>query len=135
MKDIVETARDAGSFKTMLTALDAAGLTETLRTGSYTVFAPTDDAFARLPVGTVENLLRPENRGALRDILLCHVVSGRYTARELPGVMSLRTLQGRALTLGYRKTPLIIDGVPVIQPDVEASNGVIHVVSGVLHPK
>ncbi|MEM6648326.1 MAG: fasciclin domain-containing protein [Bacteroidota bacterium] len=128
--DIVEVAQDAGQFQTLLAAAEAAGLVATLKgDGPLTVFAPTDKAFERLPAGTVQRLLRPENRSELRALLTYHVVPGRIRARDLLQQNSARTVNGGRVPFGLR-----INGANVIQADVRASNGIIHVIDAVLMP-
>lgn len=128
--DIVDVAQSAGQFQTLLAAAEAAGLVSTLKgDGPLTVFAPTDKAFERLPAGTVERLLRPENRSELRALLTYHVVPGRIRARDLLQQSSARTVNGDRVPFGLR-----INGANVIQADVRASNGIIHVVDAVLMP-
>jgi len=133
--DIVDTAIAAGSFSTLVAAVQAAGLVDTLRSpGPFTVFAPTDEAFAALPAGTVESLLLPENKAKLTDILTYHVVAGRFLSAEFIGQRaSVATVQGDNVhvdgTNGVR-----INDATVITPDVTASNGVIHVIDSVLLP-
>lgn len=133
--DIVDTAVAAGSFTTLVAAVQAAGLVDTLKSpGPFTVFAPTDDAFAALPAGTVDNLLLPENIDTLTAILTYHVVLGRVPASELLGTRrSLTTVEGRALHVDGRNGVRVND-TTVITPDVIASNGIIHVIDGVLLP-
>lgn len=133
--DIVRTARDAGQFATLLAAVDAAGLTGTLRgDGPFTVFAPTDEAFRRLPDGTVEELLRPENRERLKAVLLYHVVPGRVSAQQARNLSRATTAEGSALRLRTNANALQVDGATVVKADVGASNGVIHVIDEVLMP-
>jgi transforming growth factor-beta-induced protein len=133
--DIVRTARDAGQFATLLAAVEAAGLTSTLRgDGPFTVFAPTDEAFRKLPAGTVENLLKPENRDQLRAILLYHVVPGRVPASAARELTRATTVEGRALRIAASGNALRINGSTVVKADVGASNGVIHVIDAVLMP-
>jgi len=128
--DIVEVAQAAGQFQTLLAAAEAAGLVSTLKgDGPLTVFAPTDKAFERLPAGTVQRLLRPENRSELRALLTYHVVPGRIRARDLLQQSSARTVNGDRVPFGLR-----INGANVIQADVRASNGIIHVIDAVLMP-
>ncbi|RHZ99601.1 fasciclin domain-containing protein [Cereibacter sphaeroides] len=132
--DIVETASDAGSFATLLTAAEAAGLVDTLKgEGPFTVFAPTDAAFAALPEGTVEDLLKPENKEKLTEILTYHVVPGEVMSSDLTEGMTAGTVEGGALTVTLEGGPKV-NGVAISQPDVDASNGVIHVIDGVLMP-
>lgn len=135
--DIVETAVAAGNFKTLAAALEAAGLIDALKgEGPFTVFAPTDEAFAKLPAGTVETLLKPENKEKLKAILLYHVVPGNVTAGEVTKLngRSVKTLQGSSIKVktshGVR-----VDNAKVTQTDIKASNGVIHVIDTVLMPK
>ncbi|MBZ0123756.1 MAG: fasciclin domain-containing protein [Roseovarius sp.] len=134
-KDIVDTAVAAGSFTTLVAAVQAAGLVDTLKgEGPFTVFAPTDDAFAALPDGTVEDLLKPENKDKLTAILTYHVVPGKVMSSDLSNNMMAATVQGGEVTImtdgGVR-----VDGASVVQADIEASNGVIHVIDGVIMPK
>ncbi|WKZ83539.1 MAG: fasciclin domain-containing protein [Acidimicrobiia bacterium] len=132
--DIVETAEAAGSFATLLTAVEAAGLTETLQgEGPFTVFAPTDDAFAMLPEGTIEALLA--DIPSLTDILLYHVVSGAVTSDVVVGLDSAATVQGSEITIEVVDGEVILNGsVKVVTVDIAASNGVIHVIDAVLLP-
>lgn len=142
-QDIVATAAAAGQFKTLAAALGAAGLVETLQgAGPYTVFAPTDEAFAKLPAGTVETLLKPENKEKLKTILTYHVVKGNVPASEVVKLdgKTVETVAGQTLTVKVNGTNVsLVDAtgntVAVIKTDVTASNGVIHVVDGVLMPK
>jgi uncharacterized surface protein with fasciclin (FAS1) repeats len=133
--DIVDVATAAGSFQTLLAAATAAGLVDTLKSpGPFTVFAPTNAAFAALPAGTVESLLRPENREQLRAILLYHVVPGRIAAADLAGKTAAPvTAQGAILAVDGR-TGVQVNDARVITADVAASNGVIHVIDRVLMP-
>lgn len=129
---IVDTARDAGTFTTLLTALDAAGLTETLNgDGPFTVFAPTDEAFAALPAGTLESLLA--DPAALQSVLTYHVVSGKAKAADVAGLDSVTTLQGGTLPVSTTDG-VKIGSATVVAADIEASNGVIHVIDTVLVP-
>ena len=133
LKDIVDTAVDAGSFTTLVAAVEAAGLVETLKgDGSFTVFAPSDEAFAALPEGTVEALLA--DIPALTDILLYHVVSGKVMAADVVNLTSAATVQGSDLAIVVEDGKVMINGVNVITADIEASNGVIHVIDAVLIP-
>jgi uncharacterized surface protein with fasciclin (FAS1) repeats len=135
-QDIVETAVAAGSFKTLATALQAAGLSGTLKgKGPFTVFAPTDDAFAKLPAGTVESLLKPENKGKLKAILLYHVVSGEVTAAQVVKLSSAKTLNGQDVKIMVNNDTVMVNDAKVVKADVMASNGVIHVIDTVLIPK
>ncbi len=134
--DIVDVAVGAGSFNTLAAALGAAGLVDTLKgAGPFTVFAPTDAAFAKLPAGTVENLLKPENRAQLVSILTYHVVPGDIRARQLLGrVTPATTVQGGRVTVNGQGGRVRVNGVNVTSADVLASNGVIHVIDTVLMP-
>jgi uncharacterized surface protein with fasciclin (FAS1) repeats len=133
--NIVETAKGAGQFNTLLTAAKAAGLAPTLsRKGPFTVFAPTDAAFAKLPKGTVQNLLRPENKGKLAALLKYHVVAGEIEAADIkPGRSHVRTVNGKSITV-RKHGGVSVNGVKVVAADVKASNGVIHVINRVLMP-
>jgi uncharacterized surface protein with fasciclin (FAS1) repeats len=132
--DIVDTAVAAGSFSTLAAALQAAGLVDTLKgEGPFTVFAPTDEAFAALPEGTVENLLRPENRDQLVAVLTYHVVSGDVRAADVAGLTEATTVQGGTLAIDTSNGVRINDAT-VTQADVVCSNGVIHVIDKVLLP-
>ncbi len=131
--DIVDTAVAAGSFKTLAAALNAAGLTETLKgKGPFTVFAPTDAAFAKLPEGTVEALLKDIPK--LTAILTYHVVPGQVTAKEVVKLSSVKTVQGQSLALSTA-SGVKVDGASVVEADVMASNGVIHVIDTVVLPR
>lgn len=135
-KDVVDTAVAAGSFKTLATALQAAGLIETLKgKGPFTVFAPTDEAFAKLPAGTVESLLKPENKAKLVSILTYHVVSGAVPSTEVVKMTSAKTVQGQSLKISAGQGGVMVDGAKVVKVDVMASNGVIHVIDTVLMPQ
>lgn len=135
--DIVDTAVNAGSFNTLVAAVQAAGLEDTLRgDGPFTVFAPTDEAFAALPEGTVESLLQPENRDQLVAILTYHVVAGEYMAGDLAGqALSVATVQGDTVDIDATGDNVMVDGATVIMADVDASNGVIHVINEVIMPE
>ena len=133
-KDIVDTAVAAGTFNTLAAALTAAGLVETLKgEGPFTVFAPTDAAFAALPAGTVEDLLKPENKDKLTAILTYHVVPGKVMSTDLTEGMTAKTVNGADVTItldGGAK----VNGAVISTADVEASNGVIHVIDAVILP-
>lgn len=134
-KDIVDTAVAAGSFKTLAAALKAGGLLETLKgAGPFTVFAPTDEAFAKLPKGTVEDLLKPENKEKLVAILTYHVVAGKATAADVTKMTSAKTVNGKELKLKVTDAGVMVNDAKVITADVHASNGVIHVIDTVLLP-
>ena len=135
-KNIVEVAIEAGQFKTLAAALEAADLVDALKAdGSFTVFAPTDEAFAKLPAGTVETLLKPENKEKLRAILLYHVVKGKIPAKKVVEFngKSVGTLQGGTLMIDT-SNGVMINKSKVIKADVMASNGIIHVIDTVLIP-
>lgn len=134
-KDIVDTAVAAGSFKTLATALDAAGLVQTLKgSGPFTVFAPTDEAFAKLPAGTLEHLLKPEQKAELRRILTYHVVSGKVMAADVAKMRSAKTVSGDAITITARDGKVQVDKANVVKTDIGTSNGVIHVIDAVILP-
>ncbi len=133
---IVEVASKNGSFNTLVAAVKAAGLAEVLSgEGPFTVFAPTDEAFAKLPAGTVENLLEPENKDQLIAILTYHVVPGKVTSGDVVKLKSAKTVQGGAVTITIADGKVQIDGATVVAADVAASNGVIHVIDQVILPK
>lgn len=135
-KDIVDTAVGAGQFKTLAAALKAAGLVDTLKgAGPFTVFAPTDEAFAKLPKGTVEDLLKPENKAKLTAILTYHVVPGKVMAADVVKVKSAKTVQGGSVSVNAAGGAVKIDASNVVKTDIAASNGVIHVIDTVLMPK
>jgi uncharacterized surface protein with fasciclin (FAS1) repeats len=133
--DIVAVASQAGSFNTLVAAVKAAGLVETLQgEGPFTVFAPTDEAFAKLPKGTVEDLLKPENKEKLVSILTYHVVSGKVMAADVK-TMKAKTVNGQELDVKVKPDGVTVDGAKVVKTDVPASNGVIHVIDTVVLPK
>jgi len=135
-KDLVDTASSAGSFDTLVAAVEAAGLVETLKgDGPFTVFAPTDEAFAALPAGTVEDLLKPENKDQLVSILTYHVVPGKVMAMDITGAeTTASSVQGGDLMIDGTDG-VTVNGAVVTQPDIEASNGVIHVIDRVIIPQ
>jgi uncharacterized surface protein with fasciclin (FAS1) repeats len=135
--DIVETAVTNGSFKTLTAALQAAGLVDTLKgKGPYTVFAPTDEAFKKLPAGTVETLLKPENKAQLQKVLTYHVVAGNVMSGDLKGKMTnAKTVEGSVVRIDASGSAVKVDNANVTQADVSASNGVIHVIDSVIMPK
>ena len=134
-KDIVDTAVGAGSFTTLVAAVQAAGLVDTLKgDGPFTVFAPTDEAFAALPEGTVATLLLPENKDQLISILTYHVVAGKVMSTDLSNGMMATTVQGGNVTI-MTKDGVSVNGANVVTADIEASNGVIHVIDAVILPK
>ena len=130
--NIVEVAEQAGSFQTLLAAAEAAGLAETLASEELTVFAPTDEAFAALPDGVVEYLL--DNPELLAEVLTYHVVAGRVTAAQVAGVSSVETLNGQSVAVATEGSTVRIGTATVVQADIEASNGIIHVIDDVLTP-
>lgn len=134
--DIIATARGAGSFRTLLAAVDAAGLTATLQgAGPFTVFAPTDAAFAALPAGTVETLLRPENRARLSAVLTYHVVSGNVSAAQVTTMTTATSVQGAPIAIAVENGHVMLNhSATVTTADVRASNGVIHVIDRVILP-
>jgi uncharacterized surface protein with fasciclin (FAS1) repeats len=135
-RDIVTTALEAGSFKTLAAALEAAGLVETLQSkGPFTVFAPTDAAFAKLPKGTLEELLKPENKGRLTAILTYHVVPGLVAAKDVATMKSAKTVNGLSLSIKVDKGAVTIDDATVVKADIGCSNGIIHVIDSVVLPK
>ncbi len=135
-QDIVDTAVAAGSFKTLVAALKAAGLVDTLKgKGPFTVFAPTDDAFAKLPAGTVDELLKPENKQKLIAILTYHVVAGKVTAAQAMKLNSAKTVNGQSLNIATNGGMVMINDATVTKADIMCSNGVIHVIDTVLMPK
>jgi len=132
-KDIVETAQAAGGFNTLLTAATQAGLVETLKgEGPFTVFAPTDEAFAKVPAATLDALL--QDKAQLKQVLLYHVVPGRVMAADAAGLDSAKTAQGQSFTITARGGKVMINRATVIKADIAASNGVIHVIDTVLLP-
>src|SRR5215204_835115 len=134
--DIVETAQSAGQFKTLVVAVKAAGLTGTLKgKGPFTVFAPTDAAFRKLPPGTVESLLRPENRDQLRKVLTYHVMPGKVMASDLSGKrLAAGSVEGSKLRIDARRGKVKVERATVTKADIAASNGVIHVINTVMIP-
>lgn len=136
LHDIVDTAVAAGSFQTLVAAVTAAGLVDTLKgAGPFTVFAPSDDAFAKLPAGTVDDLVKPESKEKLTQILLLHVLSGKVTAADVTGkTLSPASVQGEALNVDGTHG-VTVNGAQVVTPDIACSNGVIHVIDTVLLPK
>ncbi|MDX1484854.1 MAG: fasciclin domain-containing protein [Alphaproteobacteria bacterium] len=134
--DIVDVASSAGSFNTLVAAVKAADLVETLKSkGPFTVFAPTDAAFAKLPAGTLESLLKPENKAKLRAILTYHVLSGKVASSDIAGKsLSVPTVQGSKVQVNATKG-VMVDNAMVTKADIEASNGIIHVIDTVILPK
>ncbi|MCA9114381.1 MAG: fasciclin domain-containing protein [Planctomycetaceae bacterium] len=133
--DIVDTAAASSSFTTLVTAVKKAGLVDTLKgDGPFTVFAPTNEAFAKLPEGTVESLLKPENRKQLIAILTYHVVPGKVMAADVVKLKSAKTVQGSNVTINVQDGKVMIDEATVIKADIGTSNGVIHVIDRVITP-
>jgi uncharacterized surface protein with fasciclin (FAS1) repeats len=135
-KDIVDTAVAAGDFKTLATALKAADLIETLKgKGPFTVFAPTDEAFAKLPKGTLEDLLKPENKKKLAGILTYHVVAGHHMAADVEKRKEAKTVQGSEIKIAVKDGKVKVNDANVTKTDIHCKNGVIHVIDAVLLPK
>jgi len=135
-QDIVDTAVSAGSFKTLVAAVQAAGLVDTLKgEGPFTVFAPTDEAFAKLPKGTVETLLKPENKAKLIAVLTYHVVPGKVMAKDVVKLNEAKTVQGSSVKIAVEDGKVMVDGAQVIKADIATSNGVIHVIDAVILPE
>ncbi len=133
--DIVDTAVSAGSFNTLVAAVQAAGLVDTLKgEGPFTVFAPTDDAFSALPEGTVENLLKPENKDQLIAVLTYHVVPGKVMAADVVKLDAATTVNGADVTIAASDAGVTVDAANVIKTDIKTSNGVIHVIDSVILP-
>ena len=134
-KDIIETAVAAGQFDTLVKAVQAADLVDTLKgAGPFTVFAPTDTAFAKLPAGTLEGLLKPENKEKLKAILLYHVVAGEVTAKQVVKLHSAKTVGGQELRIKTTGGKVTVNDATMLKADVMATNGVIHVIDTVLLP-
>ena len=133
--DIVDVAIGAGSFNTLVAALQAADLVDVLRgDGPFTVFAPTDDAFAALPEGTLETLLDPANKDLLISILTYHVVSGNVAAADVVNLTSATSVEGSDITVSVTDAGVMVDGANVVQVDIAATNGIIHVIDAVILP-
>ncbi|MGN7753262.1 fasciclin domain-containing protein [Sinorhizobium sp. 22678] len=134
-KDVVDTAIAAGQFETLAAALEAAGLVATLKgAGPFTVFAPTDEAFAKLPAGTVENLLKPENKQKLTAILTYHVVAGKVMAADVAGLDQAKSVNGKMIDIEVEGSTVKVNDAAVTAADIAASNGVIHVIDEVIMP-
>jgi len=134
-RDIVETAKEAGTFETLMVACEAAGLLDELKAeGPFTVFAPSDAAFERLPTGTLERLLRPENYLQLREILTYHIVPSRISTDDAATVLRAASLQGRDLRFWFRGEEVMVGNAAVTTGDIACSNGTIHVIDRVLMP-
>ncbi|MFM9959804.1 MAG: fasciclin domain-containing protein [Planctomycetaceae bacterium] len=135
MNDIVDTAVAAGAFKTLVAAVNAAGLVDTLKgKGPFTVFAPTDDAFGKLPGTTVADLLKPENKAKLQAVLTYHVVVGKVLAADVLKLKSAKSVQGQDLAIDTA-AGVTVGGANVVQTDIACTNGVIHIIDGVMLPK
>ncbi len=135
-KDIVDVAASNGSFNTLVAAVKAGGLVDTLKgDGPFTVFAPTDEAFAKLPEGTVEMLLKPENKDKLVVVLTYHVVPGKVMASDVVNLKGASTVQGQDIAINTQNGSVMVDNAKVLMTDVKASNGVIHVIDSVIIPK
>ena len=136
MKNLVETAAGNDAFKTLVAAVKAAGLVETLAgKGPFTVFAPTNEAFAKLPEGTVESLLKPENKDKLISILTYHVIPGKVMSKDIKPRQMVKTVNGQQVSIKLSYGKVSVDGANVTAADVEADNGVIHVIDSVILPK
>jgi len=134
-KSIVENAAAEASFSTLVAAVKAAGLAETLSgPGPFTVFAPTNEAFAKLPAGTVESLLKPENKEKLVAILTYHVVPGTVKAKDVVGLSEAKTVNGKAAKVAVKDGAVMIDNAKVVKTDIVSKNGVIHVIDAVILP-
>lgn len=134
-KNIIDTAMAVGQFKTLAAAINAAGLAKTLEgPGPFTVFAPTDAAFAKLPSGTVDNLLKPENKAQLVAILTYHVVPGEVTSADVVKLNEAKTVSGKMIAVHTTGNTVMVNDAHVVRPDIAASNGVIHVIDSVLLP-
>lgn len=134
-KDIVDIAVEAGTFETLVAAVTAADLVGVLKgEGPFTVFAPTDEAFAALPEGTVADLLKPENKDQLVAVLTYHVVPGRVTAADVVKLTEATTVQGTTVDIKVKEGKVMIDGAQVVATDIEATNGIIHVIDAVILP-
>lgn len=135
LPNLAETAVAAGQFKTLVAAAQAAGLVDALADkGPLTVFAPTDEAFAKIPAETIESLLKPENKDQLTAILTYHIVPGAVFAKDVVGLRSAKTLQGGEVAIGVAGSRVYVNNAQVLKTDIEASNGVIHVIDTVLTP-
>jgi uncharacterized surface protein with fasciclin (FAS1) repeats len=135
-QDIVDTAISAGSFNTLVAAVKAAGLVDTLKgAGPFTVFAPTDEAFAKLPAGTVEELLKPENKSKLVAILTYHVVPGKVMAEDVVKLHEAKTVNGQELMVKTDMGSVMVDNATVVKTDILCTNGVIHVIDTVMLPQ
>lgn len=135
-QDIVDTAVGAGSFNTLVAAVKAADLVDTLKSdGPFTVFAPTDEAFGKLPAGTLDDLLKPENKVKLQSILTYHVVPGKVMAKDVVTLTEAKTVNGQSVGISVVSGAVMVDNAKVIQTDIACTNGVIHVINSVILPK
>ena len=132
-KDIVETVMAADNFKTLAKAIQTAGLTDTLKSGTHTIFAPTDEAFAKLPAGTLDSLMQTPEK--LKKVLLNHVVTGRVTSDEVTKMKSTKTVEGAELKISSANNKVMLDKATVVNANIAASNGVIHAIDTVLMPE
>jgi len=133
--DIVDTAVSAGKFNTLVAAVKAAGLVETLKgDGPFTVFAPTDDAFSKVDAAAIQDLLKPENKEKLQSILTYHVVSGRVLAEDVVKLTSAKTVNGQELKVAVADGKVMVDGANVVATDIKCGNGVIHIIDTVIMP-
>ena len=134
--DIVDTAVSAGSFNTLVSAVKASDLVETLKSeGPFTVFAPTDVAFAKLPSGTLEDLLKPENKAKLQSILTYHVVPGMVMAKDVSAISTAKTANGQSIKISMKNGSVYVDNAKVLKTDITCSNGVIHFIDAVIIPQ
>jgi uncharacterized surface protein with fasciclin (FAS1) repeats len=135
-KDIVDTAASVEDFSTLVAAVKAADLVETLKgDGPFTVFAPTNEAFAKLPEGTLKELLKPENKSKLTAILTYHVVPGKVMAADVVKLDSAKTVQGSEIAIQVKDGKVMVDNAKVVKTDIETANGVIHIIDSVILPK
>jgi len=135
-KDLVAVASGADNFKTLVAAVKAAGLVDTLKgPGPFTVFAPTDEAFAKLPPGTLESLLKPENKAKLQAILTYHVVPGRVLSTDVIKLSTAKSVEGHDIAIKTMNGSVMVDNATVVKADIETSNGVIHVIDSVILPQ
>ena len=133
--DLIHTAFEAGAFNTLIQAIKASGLEETLlKTGPFTIFAPRDEAFAALPSDTLEDLLKPEKQAALQRVIAYHIIPGKYTATEVVQLNRLYTLNGRQISIQMADGDVLVDKARIVKTDVMGTNGVIHVIDAVLMP-
>lgn len=135
-KDIVDTAVEAGKFQTLVKAINAAELTQTLKgKGPFTVFAPSDDAFKKIPADQLKEILKPENRSKLQSLLKFHVVPGRLTAAQVMKMQKSKTALGQEISFEFQGETVMVNGAKIVKTDIECGNGVIHVIDSVIMPK